>query len=432
MRSPRSPTRRRCSPSGRRWPHRRWRSSLAPAPLPGVRPGAAGAARGGVDPRDAASATSPSPSRTCATRRVGGRSTRACRCSCGCCATACCSPPPRRRGSARTVADVDPAVRDPAAPTAERLANDARRGVAGRAAPRRRPGPARRSTRPTRAPSPSSASSSTCARRCASLAGYDDDAAARRSAVPRRRRGERHVEPPLRPVGHRRWRPAACAGWPPTTCRDGSARTAGSTTSTRPPTRRRRPRAGFLHAPGNAQALAAAVLRDHAIDDDDDRWQIQVRSDLARLAARLGNDVRIGVHLSEALGREIERRAGDPAARARAAPPLPGPPGVEGAAGVRRPARARRHAGRRCPPGSARSTTCARSSTPTATCSSPTPCTTSSPAAPRRRRSRWRRPPGSARRPSCALLRTRREGRSVRTTVLVALPPGGRRRGRRR
>ena len=72
--------------------------------------------------------------------------------------------------------------------------------------------------------------------------------------------------------------------------------------------------AGLLHAPGNAQALTAAVLRDHALHDDDPRWQLTVRSDLARLAARLGGDVRLGIHLSEALGREIERRAGDPAA----------------------------------------------------------------------------------------------------------------------
>ena len=43
-------------------------------------------------------------------------------------------------------------------------------------------------------------------------------------------------------------------------------------------------------------------------------WQITARSDLVRLAARLGGDVRLGVHISEALGREIERRAGDPAA----------------------------------------------------------------------------------------------------------------------
>lgn len=71
--------------------------------------------------------------------------------------------------------------------------------------------------------------------------------------------------------------------------------------------------AGLLHAPGNAQSLTAAVLRDHAVHDDDARWQITARSDLVRLAARLGGDVRLGVHLSEALGREIERRAGDPA-----------------------------------------------------------------------------------------------------------------------
>jgi hypothetical protein len=72
--------------------------------------------------------------------------------------------------------------------------------------------------------------------------------------------------------------------------------------------------AGLLHAPGHAQALTAAVLRDHAVHDDDARWQITARSDLVRLAARIGDDVRLGIHLSESLGREIERRAGDPAA----------------------------------------------------------------------------------------------------------------------
>ena len=72
--------------------------------------------------------------------------------------------------------------------------------------------------------------------------------------------------------------------------------------------------AGLLHTPGHAQALAAAVLRDHAVHDDDPRWQITARSDLVRLAARIGDDVRLGIHLSESLGREIERRAGDPGA----------------------------------------------------------------------------------------------------------------------
>ena len=84
--------------------------------------------------------------------------------------------------------------------------------------------------------------------------------------------------------------------------------------------------AGLLHAPGHAQALAAAVLRDHAVHDDDARWRITARSDLVRLAARIGDDVRLGIHLSESLGREIERRAGDPAAvltLRRSFPPRP-------------------------------------------------------------------------------------------------------------
>ena len=84
--------------------------------------------------------------------------------------------------------------------------------------------------------------------------------------------------------------------------------------------------AGLLHAPGNTQALAAAVLRDHAVHDDDDRWRITARSDLVRLAAKLGAQVRLGIHLSEAVGREIERRAGEPGvvvALRRRFPPRP-------------------------------------------------------------------------------------------------------------
>lgn len=70
--------------------------------------------------------------------------------------------------------------------------------------------------------------------------------------------------------------------------------------------------AGLLHAPSHAQALTAAVLRDRAIATDDDTWSLQIDSDSARLAKRLGDDVRIGIGLAEAIGREVERRAGEP------------------------------------------------------------------------------------------------------------------------
>ena len=55
--------------------------------------------------------------------------------------------------------------------------------------------------------------------------------------------------------------------------------------------------AGLLHAPGHTQALAAAVLRDHAVHDDDALWQITARSDLVRLAARIGAPGRKGIHV---------------------------------------------------------------------------------------------------------------------------------------
>ena len=71
--------------------------------------------------------------------------------------------------------------------------------------------------------------------------------------------------------------------------------------------------AGLLHAPGYAQALAAAVLRDQAVHHADaTRWDITLESARIRAAVGLAEQVKAGVHLSEALGREIERRVGEP------------------------------------------------------------------------------------------------------------------------
>lgn len=70
--------------------------------------------------------------------------------------------------------------------------------------------------------------------------------------------------------------------------------------------------AGLLHAPSPSSALAAAVLRDRAGSDDSGRWDLDITSRTARVADRLGEHVRAGAHLAEALGREVERIVGRP------------------------------------------------------------------------------------------------------------------------
>lgn len=65
---------------------------------------------------------------------------------------------------------------------------------------------------------------------------------------------------------------------------------------------------GLLHAPSEAQATTAAILRDRAVaDPEPERWQLTVDSASARLAEQLGAAVRDGLHLSEAVGAEVER-----------------------------------------------------------------------------------------------------------------------------
>ncbi len=64
----------------------------------------------------------------------------------------------------------------------------------------------------------------------------------------------------------------------------------------------------FLHAPSEAQALTAAILRDRSLyDAEPTRWQIDLESDGVRLADTLADEVRVGAHLSEAVGRAVER-----------------------------------------------------------------------------------------------------------------------------
>jgi hypothetical protein len=72
---------------------------------------------------------------------------------------------------------------------------------------------------------------------------------------------------------------------------------------------------GLLHAPSDAQALTAAILRDKALGDaEPQRWHMDLTSASVRFADRLGEEVRLGAHPSEALGREVERAVGVPAA----------------------------------------------------------------------------------------------------------------------
>ena len=68
--------------------------------------------------------------------------------------------------------------------------------------------------------------------------------------------------------------------------------------------------AGLLPAPSPGQALTAAVLRDRAVSEPGPRWDLNVTSRRARTAQLLAEHVRVGAHLSEALGREIERIVG--------------------------------------------------------------------------------------------------------------------------
>jgi hypothetical protein len=69
---------------------------------------------------------------------------------------------------------------------------------------------------------------------------------------------------------------------------------------------------GLVHAPSDAQALTAAILRDAAVrQPNDTRWDLTVDSAKVRAAAALAERVSSGVHPYEALGLEVERIAGD-------------------------------------------------------------------------------------------------------------------------
>jgi hypothetical protein len=65
---------------------------------------------------------------------------------------------------------------------------------------------------------------------------------------------------------------------------------------------------GLLHAPSEPQALTAAILRDKAINDPEpQRWNMNLESETIRIANRIAEEVQLGSHLCEVLGREVER-----------------------------------------------------------------------------------------------------------------------------
>jgi hypothetical protein len=69
--------------------------------------------------------------------------------------------------------------------------------------------------------------------------------------------------------------------------------------------------AGLLHAPTQAQALTAAILRDKYLTDaEPKRWAMSLDSRAIRRASRIAEEVRLGAPIQDVLGREVERIAG--------------------------------------------------------------------------------------------------------------------------
>ena len=68
--------------------------------------------------------------------------------------------------------------------------------------------------------------------------------------------------------------------------------------------------AGLHLTPSYEQARLAAILRDKSLRDPEHKWDLKVTSARVRAAMRLADDVRTGAHPAEALGREVERLIG--------------------------------------------------------------------------------------------------------------------------
>lgn len=77
---------------------------------------------------------------------------------------------------------------------------------------------------------------------------------------------------------------------------------------------------GLLHAPSHAQALTAVILRDKFISEAMESpappggrnlWSMQLESQRIRLAEEIAEEVRLGSHFFEVLGRQVERIGAD-------------------------------------------------------------------------------------------------------------------------
>lgn len=78
-------------------------------------------------------------------------------------------------------------------------------------------------------------------------------------------------------------------------------------------------RAGRLHAPSHAQALTSLILRDKFLSSDHEQtadsrniWKMDLTSASVRLAIAMADEVRLGFHIFEVVGRRVEGVVGRP------------------------------------------------------------------------------------------------------------------------
>jgi hypothetical protein len=81
--------------------------------------------------------------------------------------------------------------------------------------------------------------------------------------------------------------------------------------------------AGLLHTPSYAQTLAALILRDRFLsstaadlrsESNANPWQMDITSNRTRLAIEIAEEVRMGFHIYEVVGRQVEQVIGKPQA----------------------------------------------------------------------------------------------------------------------
>jgi hypothetical protein len=66
---------------------------------------------------------------------------------------------------------------------------------------------------------------------------------------------------------------------------------------------------GLLHAPSHKQVVTSIVLRDGGVGNT---WQMNITSQRVRMAEEIAEEVRMGAHMREALGRRVEAIVADP------------------------------------------------------------------------------------------------------------------------